>query len=50
MDEIAERVGDEEPYRACPLPCPLLAAIRELLPVASDSEVSEWSSSSYSSD
>ena len=51
MEEITERLGEEEPapFRAC-LPCPLLAAIGELLPVASDSEVSEWPSSSYTSD
>jgi hypothetical protein len=49
MDEITERVGDEEPFRACPLPCPLLAAIRELT-VVSDSELSEYSSSTYTSD
>ena len=45
MDEITERVG-EELFRACPL----LAAINELLPVVSDSEVSEEESSGYTSD
>ena len=47
MDEITERVGEDEPLRA--LPRPLLAAIRELT-VVSDSELSEYSSSSYTSD
>ena len=47
MDEITERVGEEPVlFRACPL----LAAINELLPEASDSEASEWVSSSYTSD
>ena len=49
MDEITQRVGDEGSFRPCPLPCPLLAAIRELT-VASDSELSEYSSSTYTSD
>ena len=58
MEEITERVGEgyvrEEPapFRACPpcpLPCPLIAAIGELT-VVSDSELSEYSSSSYTSD
>ena len=47
MDEIAETVGDvaELTFRTCPL----LDAINELLPVVSDSEVSEEESSSYTS-
>ena len=49
MDEITERVG-EEPFEIRFRPCPLLAAINELLPVVSDSEASEWASSSYTSD
>ena len=47
MDEITERVGEE----SCELrfrPCPLIAAINEMLPEASES--SEWVSSSYTSD
>ena len=49
MDEITERVG-EESYELRFRPCPLVAAINELLPEASDSEASEWASSSYASD
>ena len=47
MDEITERVGDEPVLFR---PCPLLTASSELLPEASDSEASEWASSSYTSD
>ena len=49
MDEITERVGEE----SCELrfrPCPLIAAINEMLSEASDSDASEWESSSYTSD
>ena len=49
MDEITERVG-EEPVVVLFRACPLLAAINELLPMVSDSEVSEEESSSYTSD
>ena len=47
MDETTERVGEEPVLFR---PCPLLAAIKELLPEASDSDASEWASSSYTSD
>jgi hypothetical protein len=49
MDETTERVG-EESREVRFLPCPLIAAINEMLPEASDSETSEWKSSSYTSD
>jgi hypothetical protein len=45
MDEITERVGEEPVLFR---PCPLLTAINELLPEASDSEASDWAS--YTSD
>ena len=48
MDEITERVG-EESYELRFRPCPLIAAINEMLPEASDSEASEWESSSCTS-
>ena len=47
--EITETVG-EEPAEVLLCACPLLAAINELLPVVSDSEVREEESSSYTSD
>ena len=47
MDEITERVG-EESYELRFRPCPLIAAINEMLSEASES--SEWMPSSYTSD
>ena len=49
MDEITERVG-EESYELRFRPCPLIAAINEMLPVVSDSEVSGEEAPSYTSD
>ena len=47
MDEITERVGDEPVLFR---PCPLLTAINAMLSEASESNASEWESSSYTSD
>jgi hypothetical protein len=55
MEEITERVGDEPVLfrtllRPLLRPCPLLTAINAMLSEASESNASEWASSSYTSD